>query len=315
MKYLLDDLISKFKKNQFIELVKIGKNSIHYYQKENLALKIFGSACFKIGKIDDAINYYLKSLTVDKTDYETFTNLGLCFFEKEEYSNAIENLQIAIKIKPENKLAYNILGIIYNKHHDIKKSIISFENALSLDNNYLDANYNLGLVYFDQGFYHDCENFFLKVFQINSEYKEIKIYLGVALRNIKKYDLALDLFNKILFKDPKNAICHYQIGKIYHDKKRYHEALIKFNTAIKYNSELEDFFNAKGLSLLEIDNYKEAAKIFKFIINKFPNSKFGYYNLGILLGRQGKTDEALKFFERAIDIDPNFADANYNKAY
>ena len=314
MKHLLDDLIFKFTKNKYKELIEIGRDNLKIYQSDVLALKIFGSACFKVGDIDEAIKYYLKALKLNQNDYEICTNLGLCFVEKDDFENAISVLQNSIKHNSKNKLAFNLLGIAHGKIDDTEKSIEFFKDAIRLDNDYLDANYNLGLTYYSKELFQDCEKYFLRVYRINKDYKEIKIYLGISFRMLKKNELSLNLFKEILIKDPKNEKCHYHIGKIYHDSQKYDDAISKFDTAIKNNSELEEPFNAKGLSFLEKEKFNEALKIFNFVITKFPKSKIGYYNLGILHGRQGKTNEALKYFEKAIEIDPNFADANLSKS-
>ena len=49
------------------------------------------------------------------------------------------------------------------------------------------------------------------------------------------------------------------------------------------------------------------------VISSDPNHKFACDNLGNALKHLGRTEEAIKFYDRAIAIDPQFKDAINNK--
>jgi tetratricopeptide (TPR) repeat protein len=37
-----------------------------------------------------------------------------------------------------------------------------------------------------------------------------------------------------------------------------------------------------------------------------------YYNIGNVLSKEGKLDEAIRYYRRALELDPDFAKAHYN---
>jgi Flp pilus assembly protein TadD len=47
-------------------------------------------------------------------------------------------------------------------------------------------------------------------------------------------------------------------------------------------------------------------------VTKNPHAWVLYYNLGVALGRSGKADEAIACYEQALQIKPDYADAQYN---
>ena len=67
-----------------------------------------------------------------------------------------------------------------------------------------------------------------------------------------------------------------------------------------------DNFKSKKFELAK----RETAQLLK----KFPNNYFLYNLLGAILTGQKKLDEAIIYFEKSIQISPNYADAYNNLA-
>lgn len=86
-----------------------------------------------------------------------------------------------------------------------------------------------------------------------------------------------------------------------------------------------------GTASLQNENYDEAAKTFKNTewkaaahykagryedaakILEGTNSVIGHYNRGNALARQGRYQEAIQAYQKALELDPEHADARYNK--
>ena len=68
-----------------------------------------------------------------------------------------------------------------------------------------------------------------------------------------------------------------------------------------------------GASLVEKARYEEAEPHYRAAIPGRPTAS-SYTSLGYVLDRNGKTDEAIAQFERAIEIDPTYIEAYNNMA-
>ena len=68
---------------------------------------------------------------------------------------------------------------------------------------------------------------------------------------------------------------------------------------------LDDFKSGK---------FDRAKKETALLIKKFPNNYFLYNLFGAILAGQKKLDEAIIYFEKSIQISPNYADAYNNLA-
>ncbi|NLI72251.1 MAG: hypothetical protein GX361_05910 [Bacteroidales bacterium] len=61
-----------------------------------------------------------------------------------------------------------------------------------------------------------------------------------------------------------------------------------------------------------VDSYREKMEIYNKFINQYPQDARGYNNLGVLRYELDALDEAETLFKKALGLDPNSPDANYN---
>jgi tetratricopeptide (TPR) repeat protein len=60
-------------------------------------------------------------------------------------------------------------------------------------------------------------------------------------------------------------------------------------------------------------NYEKAIGLYFEFLRDFPEDFAAWCNLGISLGRMGRPEDALKCFDRALELDPRSADAWHNR--
>ena len=94
----------------------------------------------------------------------------------------------------------------------------------------------------------------------------------------KSYDAALDAYKKGIAIKPDDAAVYNQMGNIYGAEKKIPEA----TEALTKAAQLDPTMASKA-----------------------------YYNMGANLVNSGNSDQAADFFKKAIDADPNYADAHY----
>jgi len=77
-----------------------------------------------------------------------------------------------------------------------------------------------------------------------------------------------------------------------------------------YDKAAKKFENSewKAAAQYKAGRYEESAKTLEG-----SNSVSGYYNRGNALARQGRYQEAIKAYQKALELDPKHADARYNK--
>lgn len=106
-------------------------------------------------------------------------------------------------------------------------------------------------------------------------------------------------------------------GSIYLLEGNYEEAIKYFNKKLRKNPKnLPSLFN-KGAALLELRKYQESLEIFQNLLklNLAASEKAdAYSNIGYILESQGKSENALERFKKAVEADPQHIEAMNNAA-
>lgn len=155
-------------------------------------------------------------------------------------------------------------------------------------NKALNDEFNAGKTAMDAKDYATAEQHFQKAGELDPSQIAVWSSLGdteyalaktqPATQNKATYDKAAEAYKKALAIKPDDAALYNQLGNVYGASGRVPEATEALTKAAQLDPQM-------------------AAK--------------AYYNLGANLVNTGKSDDAATFFKKAIDADPNYADAHY----
>ena len=118
---------------------------------------------------------------------------------------------------------------------------------------------------------------------------------------IKTYETAITL-------NPLNDDLHIKLGNLYFSQERYEEAEEAYVKAVKINPDAVNYYSL-GQAHLATDRLADAENIFNKVRNLAPERPNGKYGLGLVRSKQGRYDEAIKYFKGAIQKKDDFYDA------
>lgn len=134
---------------------------------------------------------------------------------------------------------------------------------------------------------------------------------GVAYQDAKDYESALKMYNQALKLDKKSALVHYEMAYTYFSMKNYKQAIKHIEKSIKGDTIYQKHsYVLYGSSLDNLGRKKEAIKVFKEGISKYPDNYLLYYNLGLTYYQSGIYDEAEKHLIQGIRINPLHASSH-----
>ena len=128
-------------------------------------------------------------------------------------------------------------------------------------------------------------------------------------------DQAEASFRIALRDDPSSAEALYGIGSVYLDQQKTAEARESFERALKlratYPDTLANSWNNLGLLAAREGRTGEAIPYFQEALKLSPDHLIALDNLGSAYRQQKRWDDARKTYERALEISLNDAEANY----
>jgi len=256
------------------------ENSAKLEPKNFFLIKQFGIICKKINDQDykiKAIELFNNAIldNTEDEDYEFFQIKGLIENELEIYNDALNSFERALSLEKEDIVSLKGKGISLYKLGDYEKALIEYKNALESNSEDLDSLKTTGVILNKFGNY-------LR----SSKSEEAK----------KRYEEAIEYFNKALeIKEDKDTLEYkgitvYKIGQL---EGRLEERL---KEAITY---LEGFSDPSHEISSEKSYFKEKAlKLFSECVNFDEDSD----------------EKVLAYLDRALQIDPNYYEALYEKS-
>ena len=146
------------------------------------------------------------------------------------------------------------------------------------------------------GDYAGAEQALTRALELSPNDPQSESLLGWALMLQDKFDEALLNFQKVLVREPQNALARINVGYICLKKRIFGEAIEHLSRAIRLDNDKKATLYAHfylGLVYLERDMFEDAQTFFQKTIALGPNLIEAYYELGRAYWFNGQRDEAL----------------------
>lgn len=137
------------------------------------------------------------------------------------------------------------------------------------------------------------------------------LHLGAIYIDLKKYNKAIKVFKDIISVQEENFLAYYGLASCYHELGRSDDAINAFLDAIKVKPDYSDAYFGIGLLL----DYKDDDRCEYYYLKTIEYEEDHYWanaNLGPFYEKKGKYDLALKYTQKAYEINPNEKFICYN---
>jgi tetratricopeptide (TPR) repeat protein len=146
------------------------------------------------------------------------------------------------------------------------------------------------------GEYEGAEKALKRALELAPDDPQSESLLGWAQMLQEKYDDALMNFQKVLMREPANALARINVGYICLKKRIFGEAIEHLSKAIRLNNDRKATLYAHfylGLVYLEREMYEDAQTFFRKTLQLGPNLIEAYYELGRALWFDGQREGAM----------------------
>ncbi len=175
--------------------------------------RVIGMSYYRMEDYGQAEKYLLNALEKNEKDGEAAYSLGLTYIELERDKDAISYFQKAVNADPTKSNWQYELGLLYYNAENYKGAVASFQKAA--DAGYRQTNDFLENLGFCQLYSGDVDNA-LKTLNTVLSHKPnnttMLTNIAYAMYATKRYQGAVDYYEKVLTLNPKDASSLYMVG-------------------------------------------------------------------------------------------------------
>lgn len=253
-----------------------------------------GDAYVKIENYQKALHYYQEAMKLNPQNISVFSKLAKCQIKTKNIDNAIISYEQLIETD-NNFINYKILGDLYAKKGDKNKAVKNYEIFLKENNNDSVTAY-LAIYEYDEGHYVNAIKYFDRIINFTKEaiYKKGQLYI-----RLERYKDCIPIFTEYINKYP-DADNFYYANKmlgIAYDKLENAKAVYYYKIYLDSNKDRDIAYRTAQLT--EKKNNIEALDIYESNSLKYPDDYRNFIKIGSL---SEDNKRAIESFERAIEI-------------
>ncbi len=265
---------------------------------------------------------------VDRNDPGALNNLGVLYYRKGVYDEAIKQFKDALKIDPRFELARENLLYLFSETKMEDPDVSRWKKEVKEDPANEEALLRLGVSYQNMGRLDEASEILGQVVGKNPEHYMAKIHLGSVLKAQGLYQQALEHFLSAAGNVSKSAVFHTDLGEIYYNLGKTDEAISALRTAIKIDAEYWRSHFLLSFAFGDLGHYQEAleeSRVASKLNPSFQNTEANLalsdaggrspgqdipslestaFTLGTAYRQRGYFKEALKEFSKALQDMP-----------
>ena len=164
-----------------------------------------------------------------------------------------------------------------------------------------------------KGNYEIAKNLYKKILDINSTHAETHYNLGVLHGDLGEHRKAISCYESAIQINSNYIAAHYNLGKVFNKLGKRNKAISCYEKAIQIEPKHADSYNALGVLHGDLGEHQKAISCYEKAIQINPNAGW-YSNLGTVFKELGEHSKAIFCYEKAIKMDPNYAETHHNLA-
>lgn len=231
--------------------------------------------------------------------------LGIAYYKKSDYVNAVLNLQKALKENPGDGEAIQLTGLSLYLAGKPAEAIPYLEKMQTwYPRANVDASYILGVAYIQTRQYPLARAAFAKMYGVPLDSAAAYLFCARILLRLDFGPVAEEYGLKAIALDPKLPLAHYLLGELYLYQSKIDQAISNLEQEVAINPGYASAYYKLADAYMREQKFEEAEKLLGRSIWLDASSTGPYILMGKVLEKKGETELAVRALQRAISMDP-----------
>jgi tetratricopeptide (TPR) repeat protein len=138
--------------------------------------------------------------------------------------------------------------------------------------------------------------------------------LGITLQALCDRHGALAAYTRAVALSPTYVEARHNIALLATEQSDFARAEAELVEALRYAPRMPELYLALGNVYLGCGRYDSALTLYQNLLDLDPSHVIGHNNIGMVFSRLGLPAPAIARFDRALSLDPTYAEARWNRA-
>ena len=253
------------------EALKINPYVKSYKEQMSVISKMIaqqGNDFLRLNKLDEAIEKYKLSLSIDDSESVIHYNLANAYFQKNNFLEAIDSYKEVEKLDPNKYKASHKMGVCYQKLGEHDLAVAQFEKAIivieELDENFMSSYNEMALSLMQLNLYADATKALNIIINKSPRYYKAYETLGVLCleatdAKYKSNECALENFLEAAKIKPNDHVLKFRLAQLYNiaaeeykEEQNYKKMNTNLNEAKKYARQCRQLKKTYGGAYFEL---------------------------------------------------------------
>lgn len=225
-----------------------------------------------------------------------------------DFDAALAAYDTLLDLEPNNPVFHLYLGLAYQAAGRPSEAQYAFNRAIDLDRSYTEAYLRRAILRLETEDYDGALDDAAQVLALNPEEGRAYAVQGGALLAQEQFEEAQAAYSAAIERGAGDAEVYAGRGWARHRRGQYSAAVDDYNQAIALGADDPVLLLRLGFALYDTASYAESLMAFTQAVDGGLNTAEAHAGLAIALDANLQRDEAEQEYQRALDLDPQFAD-------
>ena len=231
------------------------------------------------------------------------------YYEAGQWEKALNALKRAVDCNPAQSQWHYGLGLVLEELDRYDDAIISFKDALALQDDDIDTLLHLARCYLQLDTPKPAIQYLEQVNQIDAECEAGYCYRILAYAQLEDHDQAEQMFYMARQIEEECPSCYDHIAQSLVQIGKFDKAIWCWEQCLQIDPHFPDAYANLAVPYWNKGLHARAHSYFLRQLRQAPGDLDTLVNLGVLLCEMGKSNEAREKFKHALELDPAQADA------
>lgn len=271
-----------------------------------------GYAHYNLKEYDQAANEFGIALDQGYEPLEIYAVRWQTNVLRKKPDLALDDVQKAIKLAPDNAYFYIAQGQIYDEQKNYKESLAAFQKALSIEDKTPDVHFYIAKSYNALGDYSNQEASARKALAKGTTQAAWSwFYIADSLQKRKKQDEAVEAYERVLTADKTFYSVYLTLSDIYRNQGKYDKSINLVKAGILQFPNDSDLYTSLSWYYSLNDKTAYAIEAAKKAIELSPNEYMAYTNLCRAYNESAQYSAAIRTCNKALELQPGDGETNF----